>query len=48
MSKKEMIQDASKKVHGPYVFKINGELYHILSENLLEYCESIRFLYLCK
>lgn len=27
-----MIQDANKKVHGPYVFKINGEIYHILSE----------------
>lgn len=47
-SKKETFQYVSKKVYVPYVFKINGETYHILSENLSEDCKRIRFLHLYK
>lgn len=41
-----MIQHVRKK--DPYVFKINGETYNVLSENLSKDCLHIKFLHLYK
>lgn len=47
-SKKEMIHDLNKEYRGPYVFKIHGETYHVISNNLPEDGKNIRFLHLYK
>ena len=43
-----MIHDVSRKVCGPYVFKNYGKTYHVISENLPEDYERIKFLHFYK
>ena len=47
-SKKKISHDVSKRALRPYVFKICGETYHVISENLPESSERKRFLHLYK
>lgn len=47
-SKNEMIKDVRKKFLGPYVFKIHGKTYHVISEDLPEDWKYIIFFHLYK